>query len=131
VRRALLALTIMGAISALAVAQDASSPIASWSRAKAVPEIGATPAERGAAVFNNWCSACHGRDTERNNAPGTLSLRHKYRGELPPALEDRTDLTADLVRFYVRNGVATMPFFRPTEVSDEDLDALATYLASD
>lgn len=124
-------LAIAGAMGSPAVAQDVSPPIASWSRTRAVPETGATAAERGAAVFNNWCSACHGHDTERNNAPGTLSLSYKYRGELPPALEDRTDLTPDIVRFYVRNGVATMPFFRPTEVSDADLEALATYLSSD
>ena len=28
-----------------------------------------TPVERGAAVFNNWCSACHSRGPQ--NAPGT------------------------------------------------------------
>jgi mono/diheme cytochrome c family protein len=82
--------------------------------------------QRGLAVFNNWCDACH-RNSERN-APGTASLAFKYRGELPAALEERDDLTAELVAFYVRNGIATMPFFRPTEISDDDLGALAEYL---
>jgi (+)-pinoresinol hydroxylase len=108
-------------------AQDAWLPIAAWSRTTAGVEDRGEPGERGAAVFNNWCSACHSRGPM--NAPGTTSLQNKYQGSLPAALEDRTDLTADLVRFYVRNGVATMPQFRKTEVSDTDLAALTAYLA--
>jgi mono/diheme cytochrome c family protein len=77
-------------------------------------------------VFNNWCSACHSRGPQ--NAPGTTSLQMKYQGALPAALEDRRDLTTDLVKFFVRNGVATMPQLRKVEVSDADLDALAVYL---
>jgi mono/diheme cytochrome c family protein len=106
------------------IAQDA--PIPAWSRTKAVVENSGTPVERGAAVFNNWCSACHSRGPQ--NAPGTSSLQFKYQGSLPAALEDRTDLTADQVKFYVRNGVAMMAPFRKTEVGAADLDALAAYL---
>ena len=107
-------------------AQDAPFPVAAWSRTKAGDESRGSPAERGAAVFNNWCSACHSRGPA--NAPGTTSLQFKYQGKLPAALEDRTDLTLEQVKFYVRNGVATMPQFRKTEVGDADLDALAAYL---
>ncbi len=107
-------------------AQDAPFPVAAWSRSRAGAEDRGEPAERGAAVFNNWCSACHSRGPM--NAPGTTSLQNKYQGSLPAALEDRQDLTVDLVKFYVRNGVATMPQFRKTEVSDAALDALAAYL---
>jgi mono/diheme cytochrome c family protein len=78
-------------------------------------------------VFNNWCSACHSRGPL--NAPGTTSLQNKYQGGVPAALEERKDLTVELVKFYVRNGVAMMPHFRKTEVSDADLEALAAYLA--
>jgi (+)-pinoresinol hydroxylase len=113
--------------SAPVLAQGDATPIASWSRTKAVSEATGTLAERGAAVFNNWCDACH-RNADQN-APGTRSLDIKYRGELPGALEARTDLTPALVEFFVRNGVATMPFFRKTEISDEDLAALAVYLS--
>jgi (+)-pinoresinol hydroxylase len=107
-------------------AQDAPLPIAAWSRTTAGVEDSGAAAERGAAVFNNWCSACHSRGPM--NAPGTASLQIKYQGSLPAALEDRRDLTAEVVSFYVRNGVATMPQFRKTEVSDTDLAALADYL---
>jgi hypothetical protein len=96
--------------TAPAAAQNQPSPIAAWSRTTAASETAGTPAEHGAAVFNNWRSACHSRDTR--NAPGTSSLQHKYQGSVPAALEDRTDLTAEIVELFVRYGVATMPFYR-------------------
>jgi mono/diheme cytochrome c family protein len=113
-------------IGANAKAQEVPFPIAAWSRTTAAAEDAGAPTERGAAVFNNWCSACHSRGPL--NAPGTTSLQNKYQGTLPAALEDRTDLTAQLVELYVRNGIATMPFYRKTEISDADLAALAAYL---
>ena len=127
-RLAIVLLAIAGgaAASGTARAQDAPFPIAAWSRTTAQPEDRGAPAERGAAVFNNWCGACHSRGPL--NAPGTNSLQFKYQGSIPAALEERRDLTADLVKFYVRNGVATMPQFRKTEISEADLDALAAYL---
>jgi mono/diheme cytochrome c family protein len=120
-------LTIAAASATLpAPAQDAPAPIAAWNRTTAGIEDRGSEVERGAAVFNNWCSACHSRGPA--NAPGTTSLQFKYQGSVPAALEDRKDLTADLVRFFVRNGIATMPQFRKTEVSDADLTALAAFL---
>jgi mono/diheme cytochrome c family protein len=122
------ALALIGFAWTISVgAQDLPAPIAAWSRTAATDEARGTPVERGAAVFNNWCDACH-RDAAQN-APGTRSLEFKYRGEIPAALEKRTDLTPELVEFYVRNGVATMPFFRKTEISAADLEALSAYLA--
>ena len=129
------AVVLIAVLAASAAAQEAPSPfgdyegafpIAAWSRTTAGVEDRGLGVERGAAVFNNWCSACHSRGPQ--NAPGTTSLQMKYQGALPAALEDRRDLTTDLVKFFVRNGVATMPQLRKTEVSDADLDALAAYL---
>jgi mono/diheme cytochrome c family protein len=113
-------------IACTASAQDALFPVAAWSRTTAADETAGSPVERGAAVFNNWCSACHSRGPQ--NAPGTTSLQAKYQGSVPAALEDRRDLTPDLVKFFVRNGVAMMAPLRKTEVSDADLEALAAYL---
>jgi mono/diheme cytochrome c family protein len=113
-------------VAGAAAAQDAPFPIAAWSRTTAAVETEGSLAERGAAVFNNWCSACHARGPQ--NAPGTTSLQMKYQGSVPAALEDRRDLTPDLVKFFVRDGVAMMAPFRKTELSDADLDALAAYL---
>jgi len=120
---ALVVLVIAGS----AAAQDAPFPIAAWSRTTAAVETEGAAVDRGAAVFNNWCSACHARGPQ--NAPGTASLQAKYQGSVPAALEDRRDLTPELVELFVRNGVAMMAPFRKTEVSDGDLEALAAYLA--
>ena len=129
------AVALVAVLAASAAAQEAPSPfgdyqgafpIAAWSRTTAGVEDRGSAVERGAAVFNNWCSACHSRGPQ--NAPGTTSLQMKYQGSVPAALEDRRDLTVDVVKLFVRNGVATMPQLRKTEVSDADLDALAAYL---
>ncbi len=120
------AVVLATVLAASAAAQEAPFPIAAWSRTTAGVEDRGSGVERGAAVFNNWCSACHSRGPQ--NAPGTTSLEMKYQGSVPAALEDRRDLTVDLVKFFVRTGVATMPQLRKTEVSDADLDALAAYL---
>jgi len=123
----LLVLAAVGlASTTAALAQEPPFPIAGWSRTTASAEDKGSPVERGAAVFNNWCSACHSRGPQ--NAPGTASLQNKYQGSVPAALQDRRDLTPDLVKFFVRNGVAMMAPLRKTEVSDADLDALAAYL---
>jgi (+)-pinoresinol hydroxylase len=82
--------------------------------------------EHGAQVFEKWCLPCHGQGDQ---FPGTVALDVKYQGKLPGALQERTDLVPDFVKAVVRTGVTVMPFFRKTEVSDADLDALAAFLA--
>lgn len=82
--------------------------------------------QRGKEVFDYWCSACHGAGPGK---PGTSALQALYNGQKPALLEERTDLTPELTRSFVRTGVTVMPFFRKTEISDADLDALAAYLA--
>jgi hypothetical protein len=44
-------------------------------------------------------------------------------------LDERKDLTPAFVEYFVRNGASVMPFFRKTEISQRDLDALAAYLS--
>jgi mono/diheme cytochrome c family protein len=87
--------------------------------------------ERGRQVFQYWCISCHGPGTGLRGIPylpGTGALMAKYQGALPALLEERTDMPAELIRTAVRNGITIMPFFRKTEVSDADLEALAAYL---
>jgi (+)-pinoresinol hydroxylase len=79
--------------------------------------------ERGHTVYDKWCFPCHGTGPGK---PGTDSLRQ--RGQNPAVLEERTDLNASMIKFYVRHGVLFMPTFRKTEISDADLDAIAAYL---
>ncbi len=80
----------------------------------------------GHDVFQYWCATCHGAGPGH---PGTDALQSKYHGSMPALLEDRTDLSPETVRFFVRHGVTIMPFFRKTEISDADLDAIGAYLA--
>jgi mono/diheme cytochrome c family protein len=79
----------------------------------------------GHQVFAKWCAPCHSRGPGN---PGTAALAAVYRNSKPAALEDRTDMTPAFVKQAVRNGVNVMPFFRKTEISDAELDALAAYL---
>jgi len=93
--------------------------------------------KRGKEVFDLWCAGCHKKQEQKNTLvnemviAGTHSLEEKYKKELPSTLEDRTDLTPSLVKYFVRHGVKFMPFTRKTELGDEDLDALALYLYRD
>ncbi|MES2604167.1 MAG: cytochrome c [Pseudomonadota bacterium] len=82
----------------------------------------------GKAVFDKWCEPCHARDPRKH--PGTVALGVLYKnGEKPAALQDRLDLTPELVATYVRNGVSIMPFSRKTEISDAELAELGAYLS--
>jgi mono/diheme cytochrome c family protein len=80
---------------------------------------------KGRQVFDYWCATCHGR----GELPGTIALQAKYKGSKPALLEERTDLLPAITKAFVRKGVSIMPFFRKTEITDADLDALAAYLA--
>jgi mono/diheme cytochrome c family protein len=82
--------------------------------------------ERGKAVYDEWCAACHDPGPRH---PGTQALDALYRGKKPGALRERTDLVPTLTETFVRRGVSVMPPFRKTEISDVDLAALAAYLA--
>jgi mono/diheme cytochrome c family protein len=81
-------------------------------------------ADNGQKVFDYWCATCHGP-----KLPGTMALEAKYKGAKPALLTERTDLIPAVTKTFVRKGVSVMPFFRKTEISDADLDALAGYLA--
>lgn len=95
--------------------------ISSWTTAT----VSGQGQPRGYVEYQKFCSACHGDGVGR---PGTLALQAKYKGALPALLDKRTDLTPQLIKMYVRNGITVMPTFRKTEISDADLDAIAAYL---
>ena len=80
--------------------------------------------ERGRIVYDNWCAICH--------APGeaaTRILEERYQGALPAVVDERTNLTEELIVARVRTWVAPqMPPFRQSEVSDADLEAVIAYL---
>ena len=80
----------------------------------------------GHQVFAKWCAPCHSRGPGN---PGTQALAAVYKNAKPGALEDRADLTPAFIKQAVRRGVNVMPYFRKTEISDAELDALSAYLS--
>jgi (+)-pinoresinol hydroxylase len=103
-----------------ATAQEASRSSA-WTRTTTKSE----GEPKGYLQFQNYCSMCHG---EGPGQPGTMALQAKYKGAQPALLSQRTDLTPQLIKLYVRNGISIMPIFRKTEISEADLDLIADYL---
>jgi cytochrome c5 len=88
--------------------------------------------ERGRTVFAHYCAPCHASGRGADGAPmlpGTHALYLKYKGSKPALLEQRSDLSFEVLKAFVRNGVASMPPLRKTEVTDDDLKAIAFYLA--
>lgn len=83
----------------------------------------------GHEVFEAWCAPCHAPISGEERLAGTSTLEMLYKGTKPAALEQRTDLTPQRVAYYVRHGDNAMPWFRKTELSDEDLSAVGAYLA--
>ena len=93
------------------------------------------PSEKnGKAVFDKWCTPCHGSVAPARGAfgagalPGTAALAVKYKGTVPPVLEQRTNLAPRYIKTVVRNGLFGMPITRKTEISDAELDDVAAYL---
>ena len=89
--------------------------------------------QRGKVKYQRTCSPCHGSgpgDDGRPQLPGTTALQLKYKGTMPAVLEARTDLTAVVLRGFVRSGSWSMPPFRKTEQSDAEIDDIAAYLAT-
>lgn len=87
----------------------------------------------GREIFERQCAPCHAAGPGDDGAPmlpGTMALAAKYGGQRYGALELRTDLNADVLRYFVRNGIGAMPMFRKVELSDADIDAIAGYLAA-
>jgi len=85
----------------------------------------------GKIVFERVCAPCHGKEAGTDGArmlPGSAALAARYQGKLSPYLEDRTDLTADALRVFVRRGIGAMPMFRKTEISDSQIEAVVAYL---
>ena len=66
--------------------------------------------QSGQQIYENVCQYCHTND-------------------VGPALTGR-DLPADYFKLIARNGRNGMPAFKPTELSDTDLDKIAEYLVA-
>lgn len=84
----------------------------------------------GKDSYDQWCLGCHGPLPGQGMFPpaGTFRLQQRYQGRLPAVLTDRTDLQPEAIRLLVRRGINVMPPTRRTEVTDQELDAIITYL---
>ena len=116
-------------LSLLAAAPGAFAEEQQWRIIETYGYEAAEPAEgaaRGKQVYEQWCIICH--DAGPGMA-GTSALKRRYKGKVPALLTEREDLAAEYISLLVRQGVKSMPFFRKTEIGDEDLAALNLYLA--
>lgn len=86
---------------------------------------------QGRLAFERNCAACHAKGPSEGRVPllpGTFALSLKYRNDkIPAALEDRTDLTPEFIETVVRYGIFSMPPLGKTDVSDDELRAIAAY----
>lgn len=92
----------------------------------APPEVASPPAvaRTGEDIYNLQCKACH---DPGGGHPAILLLAEKHGAE-KSVIKGREDLTEDYIKSIVRNGLLEMPPFRPTEVTDEELDLIAAYI---
>ncbi|OYX47848.1 MAG: hypothetical protein B7Y87_00860 [Sphingomonadales bacterium 32-64-22] len=77
----------------------------------------------GEALYVENCMMCHG---PVGMGTGLLERRGRAHAEL----EKRGDLAAAFVVLAARNGIGNMPAIPRGEVSDEELQAIADYLAA-
>ncbi|WP_120077585.1 c-type cytochrome [Aurantiacibacter odishensis] len=76
----------------------------------------------GEALYVEYCAMCH---TANGMGTGLLARRVDT-----PILEERDNLAAAYVMVAARNGIGNMPAVPRGELSDEDLQAIADYLAA-
>lgn len=133
-------LALLAALTASLAADSVkdAEPIQRWHESS-LGEIVKTPGDSGAIgqgylVYAKWCAGCHAPDNPLapgvmvGQYAGTYVLQQRYQGAMPAVLQERTNLTAPVIAFYVRNGLNTMPGFRKTEISDAELAVLTAYL---
>lgn len=93
---------------------------------KKMPDkVVAVEALSGEEIYNRNCLPCH---AEGPGHAGTMRLALRL-GEEKSVLTKRNDLQAVYVKTIVRQGILLMPPFRPSEITDTELDALANFLA--
>jgi len=73
-------------------------------------------------IYADRCVKCHGE-----TGTGTFMLGRRL-GKEKGMLEHRIDLTPELIRHVVRNGIVSMPAITRVEVTDAELDAIVRYL---
>jgi mono/diheme cytochrome c family protein len=93
--------------------------------AATVTKAAAETVRSGRELFNYWCLPCHGAGPGH---AGTQRLARRL-GADQSVLLQRHNLSAKYVQHVVRNGFQMMPPFRYTEISDQELQAVAAYVS--
>jgi mono/diheme cytochrome c family protein len=78
----------------------------------------------GKQIYQLYCMGCHDPGPVH---PGTAQLSRK-RGKDQAVIKGRQDLAPEYIRQVVRHGLIEMPPFRPSEINEEQLQALIAYL---
>ena len=78
----------------------------------------------GRVIFELHCAGCH----DPGPAHAATKQLALVRGEDKAVIMQRKDLTADYIKYIVRDGLLEMPPFRPTDINNAELDNLATYI---
>ncbi len=102
------------------------APIFLTAMAFVTPCIGQEAPVGGQGLFEKWCSPCHGV-----GEAASIFLDKKYQGAIPGVIEQRNDITRELVTLRIRTQIPGMPAFRPTELTDMEVSQIADYLAGD
>ena len=79
----------------------------------------------GERIFLDKCEYCHGDGVQKG---GTYVLQARYRDALPALLTERTDLAPEYISAVLRTWTNGMAPFRPSEISDSELEALVAFL---
>jgi mono/diheme cytochrome c family protein len=89
-----------------------------------LPAGAETSGPDGQALFREKCGVCH-----LAGGGGTWMLGRRH-GPEKALLEQRSDLLPLYVRYVARHGINSMPRFTRVELSDAQLEAIATYLTA-
>lgn len=95
---------------------------AAWASPSSAAEQNRNASSAEEALFVEKCGMCH-----RERGMGTVILARRTGADLA-LLEKRKDLSADLIRLYVRTGAGNMPRIGRGEVSDTQLASITRHL---
>ena len=102
--------------------QSILDPLLQPQQCMIIPVVGLEGAER---TWMLYCQGCHAEGISEH--PGTLRLSHT-RGLDKSAIRGRKDLSPEYIREVVRKGYLEMVGFRPTEITDEQLEELIQFI---